>query len=160
MTRAKRTVKQVESEAERRDAFGVREAVFVDEQDVPEELEWDEYDDEAIHFVAYDGETAVGVARLRRVGDGDTVGDDDGEDGADAVGKLERVAVLESNRGEGWGKRLVVVAERVAREEGFAELRLHAQTHVESFYESLGYETTSDVFEEAGIPHVEMEKSL
>ncbi|WP_224268148.1 GNAT family N-acetyltransferase [Haloprofundus salinisoli] len=146
MTDADERVKPVENEAERADAFAVREAVFVDEQDVPEELEWDEHDDEALHFVAYDGETAVGVARLRRVDDG--------------VGKLERVAVLEPRRGDEWGTRLVAAAERAAREAGFEELRLHAQTHVETFYRDLGYETTSDVFEEAGIPHVEMRKSV
>ncbi|WP_117594619.1 GNAT family N-acetyltransferase [Haloprofundus halophilus] len=158
MTGADERVKLVETETERADAFAVREAVFVDEQDVPERLEWDEYDDGALHFVAYDGEAAVGVARLRRVGENERGGVADGDTAA--VGKLERVAVLEPRRGDGWGKRLVAAAERTAREEGFGELRLHAQTHVETFYRDLGYETTSDVFEEAGIPHIEMEKSL
>ncbi|WP_224333964.1 GNAT family N-acetyltransferase [Haloprofundus halobius] len=143
-------VELAENEAAREDAFAVREAVFVDEQGVPEELEWDEYDgaDGTLLFVAYDDGEPVGAARLRRV---------DGDDGAR---KVERVAVLESERGEGWGKRLVEALERVAREENVRELRLHAQTQVERFYCDLGYETTSGEFEEAGIPHVEMRKSL
>ncbi|WP_224448858.1 GNAT family N-acetyltransferase [Haloprofundus salilacus] len=143
-------VEPVESEAAREDAFAVREAVFVNEQGVPEELEWDEHDDAVgtLQFVAYDGGEPVGAARLRRV-------DDD-----DGVRKVERVAVLEAERGNGWGKRLVEALERAASDGGVRELRLHAQTHVETFYRDLGYETTSDVFEEAGIPHVEMWKSL
>ncbi|RDZ56711.1 GNAT family N-acetyltransferase, partial [Haloferax sp. Atlit-12N] len=77
-----------------------------------------------------------------------------------AVGKVERVAVLESARGEGWGRRLMDALEAKARERGFDRLLLHGQTSAEGFYHELGYETTSDVCDEAGIPHVKMEKRL
>lgn len=127
-------------------AFAVRRAVFVDEQGVPEDREMDGRDDEAVHLLARVDGDPVGTARLRTVDD--------------ATGKVERVAVLPEHRGEGWGRRLMSAVEDLARDRGLAELRLHAQTDVEGFYRELGYETTSDVFEEAGIPHVEMEKSL
>jgi len=76
------------------------------------------------------------------------------------VAKPERVAVLESHRGEGVGRQLMAAIEREAREQGCERARLHAQVAVEAFYRDLGYETTSGVFEEADIPHVEMEKEL
>lgn len=128
------------------DALGVRRRVFIKEQDVPEEIEMDDHDDEAIHFVAYDGGEPVGTARLREL-DADT-------------GKVERVAVVRPRRGEGWGRRLMARLEASAGERGLSKLTMHAQTHVEEFYRRLGYETVSDVFEQAGIPHVEMEKEL
>lgn len=128
------------------DAHAVRLAVFVEGQGVPEEIEIDGEDDDARHLVAYDGETPVGTARLREPDPG--------------VAKVERVAVVESHRGRGIGRRLMYDLEDLARGEGMDEAVLHAQTAVEEFYEALGYETTSDVFEEAGIPHVEMRKAL
>jgi predicted GNAT family N-acyltransferase len=130
------------------DAFAVRRAVFVDEQDVPEGIEMDEYDAGATHFVAYDtarGEP-VGTARLRFP--------------EEATGKAERVAVLRPYRGEGLGTRLMERVESDARNRGCSRVRLNAQTHVEEFYTDLGYETVSDVFYEAGIPHVEMVTDL
>jgi len=130
------------------DAFAVRRAVFVDEQDVPEEVEMDEHDAGATHFVAYDtarGEP-VGTARLRFP--------------EEATGKAERVAVLRPYRGQGIGVRLMERVESEARDRGCSRVRLNAQTHVEEFYADLGYETVSGVFHEAGIPHVEMVKEL
>ncbi|ELZ82981.1 acetyltransferase [Haloferax elongans ATCC BAA-1513] len=131
------------------DAFSVRKTVFVDEQGVDEELEWDEYDEpdaDAIHFVGYRDGEPVGAARLREAEAG--------------VGKVERVAVLESVRGEGWGRRLMEALEIEAENQGFDKLVLHGQTSAEGFYHGLDYETTSDVFDEAGIPHVKMAKEL
>lgn len=142
-------VRVVTTDAEREDAFAVRRAVFVDEQGVDEELEWDEHDEpdaDATHFVAYDDGDAVGAARLRAAAPG--------------VGKVERVVVAEDRRGEDWGRRVMETVERTARERGFEEVKLHAQTRVEGFYESLGYESVGEEFVEADIPHVEMRKPL
>ncbi|SFG33553.1 Predicted N-acyltransferase, GNAT family [Halopelagius inordinatus] len=142
-------VRVVTTDAEREDAFAVRRAVFVDEQGVDEELEWDEHDEpdaDATHFVAYDDGEVVGAARLREAAPG--------------VGKVERVVVAEARRGEDWGKRVMESVEQTAREEGFDRITLHAQTRVEGFYESLGYESVGEEFVEADIPHVEMRKSL
>ena len=134
------------TDTEREDAFDVRHDVFVEEQGVAEDIEYDGKDDVATHFVAYDDGAAIGAARLREPESG--------------VGKVERVAVREPHRGEGWGRRLMDAIEAEARDRGLETLVLHSQTRVEGFYERLDYRTTSDVFEEADIPHVEMEKDL
>ncbi len=159
-------VRRAETDAERADALEVRRAVFVEEQGVPEDLEMDGRDGESIHFVAYDADAAagesserddaddpgpdnrrpIGAGRLREVGDG--------------VGKVERIAVLQPHRGEGAGREIMRTLETTAAERGLSKLVMHAQTPVEEFYRKLGYETTSDEFEEAGIAHVEMAKSL
>ena len=139
----------VQSEDEREDAFAVRYDVFVDEQGVDEELEWDEHDEpdaEATHLVAYDDGVVVGAARLRPY-DAETA-------------KVERVVVAEDRRGEAWGERLMHAAEDEARAAGFSRVKLHAQVRVRGFYESLGYHAVGEEFEDAGIPHVEMRKPL
>jgi predicted GNAT family N-acyltransferase len=141
------------------DAVAVRMAVFVDEQGVPEQLELDDHEDEAVHFVAYEPSDhdhdgpghhhdepgdPIGAARLREPDDG--------------VGKVERVAVLDSHRGRGVGRELMVTAESVAAARGYDRLVLHAQTTATGFYERLGYERVGDTFQEDGIEHVEMRK--
>ncbi|SFS67334.1 GNAT family N-acetyltransferase [Halostagnicola kamekurae] len=130
------------------DAFNVRRRVFVEEQGVDEELEYDEHEDEAVHFVAYedDDEQPIGAARLREP--------------EDSVGKVERVAVLESHRGTGVGRALMDALEAAAASNDLETLKLHAQTRAAGFYDELGYERYGEEFEEAGIPHVAMEKSL
>jgi predicted GNAT family N-acyltransferase len=139
-------VHRVRTDGEREDALDVRREVFIDEQGVPEHRELDGRDDAATHFVAYEGGRPVGAARLR---------------GYDATtAKVERVAVLEPERGRGLGRELMAVVEAAATDEGFDEVLLHAQVPVVGFYERLGYEVTSETFEDAGIPHREMRKEL
>lgn len=127
-------------------ARAVRRTVFVEEQGVSEDLEMDDKDSDATHVVITDGETPVATARTRFVE-------------ADVV-KIERVAVLESYRGEGLGKEVMTTAEQAAVDSGATEAVLHAQRRVEDFYSGIGYEAVGEEFEEAGIPHVEMVKSL
>ncbi|MFB6178194.1 MAG: GNAT family N-acetyltransferase [Halorientalis sp.] len=134
------------SDTDRAAALDVRHAVFVDGQGVDESLEHDGLDDEAVHFVAWDDGSPIGAARLRTV-DADTT-------------KVERVAVRKSHRGNGWGCRIMRTVETDARDRGYRRVVLHAQAQVEEFYHHLGYRTTSDEFEEAGIPHVEMKRTL
>ena len=74
--------------------------------------------------------------------------------------KVERVAVLPSERGRGLGRELMAAVETHAAEEGYEAVFLHAQVPVVAFYEGLGYEVTSETFEDAGIPHREMRKLL
>jgi predicted GNAT family N-acyltransferase len=141
-------IERVRADSGLSDAFAVRRAVFVDEQGVPADIEIDEYDRTAVHFLARDthrGEP-VGTARLRYV--------------AHDLAKAERVAVLERYRGKGIGRMLMRRVESEARESDRTRMTLNAQTRVEEFYLGLGYETTSDVFCEAGIPHVEMTRQL
>jgi predicted GNAT family N-acyltransferase len=139
-------VRVVETDAELANALAVRRAVFVDGQGVPEDRERDGKDGEAVHFVASDDGRAIGAARLREIDP--------------STGKVERVAVREPRRGEGWGRQIVAAVETTARDRGLSTLVLHSQTHVEGFYADLGYESVGEEFEDAGIPHVEMQKSL
>ena len=138
-------VELADTESAYEDAVSVRYDVFVDEQGVPEDLEVDEHEDTATHFVAYDDGAAVEAARLREYEAG--------------VGKVERVAVRKARRGEGVGAALMAAVEAAAAER-FDELYLHAQLHVEGFYADRGYERDGDVFTEAGIEHVAMWQSL
>ena len=139
-------VRRLDEGASLGDAFDVRIAVFVEGQDVAEDLEMDGEDEDARHVVAYDGDEPIGTARLRSP--------------EPEIAKIERVAVRDAYRDRGVGRVLMAAIEDVAREEGHVAAVLHAQTRVEAFYRKLGYETVSDVFEEAGIPHVEMAKPL
>jgi predicted GNAT family N-acyltransferase len=140
-------VRRVESGDELEAALAVRRSVFVEEQGVPEHRELDGRDDTATHFLAVDDDDrAVGAARLREY------------DSARA--KVERVAVLPSERGGGLGRDLMDAVEAHAAEEGYEEVLLHAQLPVVDFYERLGYEVTSEEFEDAGIRHREMRKAL
>ena len=138
-------VKIAETQLEKDDAFYVRKIVFIDEQQVPEELELDEHDKTAIHFVGYEEKRLVAAARLRFV---------------DGYGKLERICVLKEHRGKHYGKILMEAMEKTIREHGVDKAKLNAQTHAESFYSKQGYETVSDIFMDAGIPHVTMVKKL
>ncbi|WP_456275814.1 GNAT family N-acetyltransferase [Bacillus sp. AK128] len=140
-------VKVVTNEQEFADALKVRRIVFVDEQQVPEEEEIDQYENECTHVVMYDDEKEpVAAGRLREV---------------DGIGKMERICVLSSHRNLGLGKHIMDALEKVARDKGFHKLKLNAQTHAEGFYEKLGYKTISDdVFMDAGIPHVTMIKEV
>ncbi|MFD2369241.1 GNAT family N-acetyltransferase [Brevibacillus sp. GCM10020057] len=142
-------IQTVRTEKEMADALSVRRAVFIEEQQVPEELEIDEHDAASsgtIHFVAYDGQTPVGASRLRPYAPG--------------VGKIERVAVQKTERGTGLGRLIMQAMEEVAREQNYETLKLNAQTHAQRFYEKLGYEPHGDVFDEAGIEHIAMVKKL
>jgi predicted GNAT family N-acyltransferase len=128
------------------DAYKVRRAVFVHEQQVPEEEEIDQFEDESVHVVLYDdNEQPVGAARIRMI---------------DNIGKLERICVLSSSRKKGAGMLLVNKLEEIAASQGIKKFKLNSQTHAISFYERLGYKTVSDVFMDAGTPHVTMIKEL
>ncbi|MFC4184231.1 GNAT family N-acetyltransferase [Saccharococcus thermophilus] len=127
------------------DALLVRRIVFIEEQQVSEEEEIDEFEQEATHFVLYDDGKPIGAGRFRIVDHG--------------LGKIERICVLPQYRGRGAGKLIMEAIERFAKQQGVSKLKLNAQTHAESFYEKLGYKTVSDVFMEAGIPHVTMVKT-
>lgn len=142
-------IRRVESDGKGfEDAVSVRRAVFIDEQDIPEDKELDGKDGDAAHFVAYDGGTPVGTARLR------------GYDGPAETAKVERVAVRAERRTEGIGRRLMSAVEEAAREGTYTTVVLHAQIPVVPFYRKLGYETLGEAFEEAGIAHRKMRKEL
>lgn len=140
-------VKIISDEQQYRDALAVRRKVFMEEQHVPEDLEIDEYEETATHFVAYDdGGQPIGAGRCRR-GDGHC--------------KVERICVLPFSRKQGIGEAIMDKIEQFAREQRLAVLKLHSQTHARRFYERLGYQICSEQeFLDAGIPHVAMRKGL
>lgn len=140
------SAKRVDSEQERKDAFNVRQKVFVEEQDVPVHLELDEHDETAIHFVAYDGEMPIGAGRIRQPEPG--------------IAKVERVCILPQFRGQHLGNLIMEKMETYAREAGLTTVKLNAQSYAVPFYEKLLYQITSPEFMDAGIPHRAMQKNL
>ena len=123
----------------------LREEVFVIEQSVPLRVELDEEDDRATHLVAKAGREVVGTARLVVKG---------------SRGKIGRMAVRKGWRRKRIGERLVIALIPLARERGVTELVLHAQLHAVPFYERQGFQAEGSPFEEAGIPHISMRRSV
>ncbi len=118
----------------------IREAVFVVEQNVPVELEWDGVDQHCVHVIAYANERkAVGTGRLRR------------------DGHIGRLAVLASWRGRGAGSSLLLKLVAIATARGTSPIALNAQTHAQAFYERFGFVAEGDEFNDAGIPHRHMQ---
>ncbi|MFF1643892.1 GNAT family N-acetyltransferase [Streptomyces sp. NPDC058240] len=150
------TTRTVVDEQDLAACFLVRKDVFVGEQDVPEEIEYDVYDADALHVVAVaaDG-SALGTGRLLH---GPAAAAKTGGD--PAVGSLGRLAVTKEARGLGVGAALVRAIEDAARELGLAAVDLHAQTHALGFYERLGYVAYGPEFPDAGIPHRAMRRTL
>ncbi|MED1663257.1 GNAT family N-acetyltransferase [Brevibacillus laterosporus] len=143
------TIRQVTAEKELQDALHVRRVVFIEEQQVPEDLEIDEYDqlsDPTIHVVAYRNNEPVATGRLRSHETG--------------VGKIERVAVKQETRGTGLGRDLMNHMEKLAVQQGYSTLKLSAQLHAQPFYEKLGYVGYGEIFDDAGIDHIMMKKQL
>lgn len=132
--------------------LAIREEVFVREQQVPIELEWDQYDeapDRCRHILVLDGDKAVATGRWRPYESGSS------------TAKLQRIAVRKDYRSSGVGRLLVGALEEDARLAGMTKAVLDGQVRVEGFYRKLGYVTVSkEPFLDAGIWHVRMEKPL
>lgn len=125
------------------DAQFVRKAVFVEEQGIPAELEWDANDVNCLHAVAYsDAGEPVGTGRLL------------------PDGHVGRMAVLSAVRGHGVGAEILRNLMAQAKNRGDGIVMLNAQQSAEPFYRKEGFVRVGEIFEEAGIPHVAMQKSL
>jgi predicted GNAT family N-acyltransferase len=122
----------------------IRSAVFIVEQRVPEELEFDDRDPVCVHLLVLVAGQPVGTGRVDLEHDG----------------KIGRVAVLAPYRRHGVGKALMERLHEIARERGLRQVWCNAQTSAVPFYGQLGYRATGDLFEEAGIEHVRMERPL
>jgi len=127
----------------REHAQRVRIEVFVIEQNVPFELEWDEDDEVSTHAIAYD-EEGQPVATGRLLPDG----------------HIGRMAVIKPLRGSGLGTEILQALLHQARREGHKNLLLHAQTHALAFYEKQGFIAEGDEFVEADMPHRLMRLTL
>ncbi|MCW9024690.1 MAG: GNAT family N-acetyltransferase [Gammaproteobacteria bacterium] len=121
----------------------IREQVFIHEQQVPEELEWDGLDDQAFHLLALTTEQQpVGTVRMLN------------------NGHIGRMAVLPDYRHQGAGHALLNHVLKVANQQHLDRVFLHAQTSAVSFYEQQGFISEGPIFMDAGIPHQTMHKSL
>jgi predicted GNAT family N-acyltransferase len=123
-------------------ASPIRFTVFVDEQKVPVELELDEFDPLSCHAVALAGDEAVGTGRLL------------------PDGHIGRMAVLAGWRGRGVGALLLQALIDEAKRRGMARVVLNAQTHALGFYARFGFVPEGEEYEEAGLPHRTMSRSL
>ena len=130
------SVRRVEWGATRDQLRAIRTAVFIDEQKVPIDLEWDGLDPHCLHVLAM---SAAGEA----IGTGRLLPD----------GHIGRMAVLKAWRGRGVGSMLLQELVAVARQRGLAGVALNAQTHALDFYARFGFEVIGGEFMDAGIPH-------
>ena len=129
-------------ESQREHAVPLRHAVFVVEQQVPLDMELDEFDAVSEHAIAWLGSRAIGTARLL------------------PDGHVGRMAVERDCRRHGVGSALLQTLLARARERGVAVIRLHAQAHARDFYGRFGFVEEGEPFDEAGIPHVAMKCEL
>lgn len=117
----------------------IRKTVFIIEQSVPIEMEWDEWDTQAWHLLAFnDNHQPVGTARIL------------------TSGQIGRMAVLQEYRRQGIGTALLLQAIELAKTQHLNAIWLHAQTAVKPFYARIGFTEKGEEFIEAGIPHIEM----
>ena len=124
------------------DICAIRYEVFVDEQNVPEELEIDGLDGEAKHVLAFVDGVPIGTGRIL----------DDGHIG--------RVAVLKDYRGFGIGKLIMKELIKWAKNITLKKVWLSSQWHAHSFYLDLGFVCVGDIYKEAGIDHIKMYRVL
>lgn len=139
---------KVSNSIELEHAFAIRKKVFVEEQGVPLEDEFDSFDSlngTCEHVLAYIDRVPIGTGRIRIL---------------DGKGKLERICILEPYRKFGAGKKIINSLEEISRNKEVWQVKLHGQSQAKGFYEKLGYSAISDVFMEDGIPHYLMVKDL
>ena len=122
----------------KQDAMMIREAVFIQEQQIAAEDEWDLDDAISLHFIVRDGVNAVATGRLLQ------------------NHSIGRIAVLQSYRGQGVGKLLMQAIIDKAQQQKRPVVHLSAQVHAIAFYESLSFKVEGEKYDECGIPHIHM----
>jgi len=120
----------------------IRRTVFIDEQKIAENDEWDDDDAVSVHVLARLNREPVGTGRLN------------------PAGKIGRIAVFAGLRGRGIGASILRRLLEEARQRGIRNPYLHAQVRALPFYEKLGFRSEGAEFDEAGIPHVRMRRVL
>ncbi|AUZ28560.1 GNAT family N-acetyltransferase [Bacillus cabrialesii] len=139
-------IKRITTETDLHVAKDIRKTVFIEEQQVPESDEFDQFDtinEQCQHVLVYHKNLPVGTGRVRII---------------DQTGKLERICILKPYRKFGLGKVIINGLENIMKEKGISAFKLHGQTQAAGFYKKLGYQITSQEFMEDGIPHVLMTK--
>ena len=130
-----------------REAGVIRQQVFITEQKIPAELEWDAADAVCLHAVAYN-RLGVPLATGRLL------------EHVPGVAKIGRMAVQAPMRGSGIGRAVLDALLQAARARGDLEVLLHAQLSAAAFYRRAGFVARGPEFEESGIPHLEMLRRL
>jgi len=120
----------------------IRRIVFIEEQGVPEDMEWDEYDTSSTHYLVTHNHKTIATARLK------------------PDGQIGRMAVLAEYRNQGIGSKLLQFVLKNAAQTNINKVYLHAQVEAIPFYEKQGFTSQSDIFYEANIPHREMLKII
>jgi predicted GNAT family N-acyltransferase len=136
-------VRRITAPVDLEKAFEIRRRVFLVEQEVPPDEEFDDDDRRALHVLALAGSEAVGTGRL--------IFHDD-------HARIGRMAVLAQHRSRGIGRKILEELLRVAAERKVGKIVLHAQVQAIGFYQKLGFQAQGPVFEEAGIPHRVMQR--
>ena len=122
----------------------IRRVVFIEEQGVPEDLEWDGLDADCSHVLAYD------QTQQQPVGTGRLVAD----------GQIGRMAIHKGYRRMGIGHKILQKMIELAKRDGHTQVYLHAQLYVVDFYQQARFETVGETFMDAGIPHVKMARKI
>ncbi|QFT54739.1 GNAT family N-acetyltransferase [Microbulbifer sp. THAF38] len=135
-------VRPADWQKEQESIRAIREAVFVQEQKVPADLEWDNLEESSQHFLVFNEGVAVGTGRLGK------------------NGKIGRMAIKQSARGLGLGAQLLNCICDYAKQRGLFNIYLHAQQHAQGFYTRGGFIAEGEIFYEAGIPHIKMVRQL
>lgn len=142
----KLSYKLVASNRDLKEAFEVRKRVFTEEQGIPEDIEFDNHDREALHMVVKDGERVIGTARVLFL--------------TTNQAKIERMAILKPFRHRGIGGRIISFLNEELKNRHVEEVVLHAQYSVVAFYKSCGFRELGLPFCEVGIKHIQMQKRL
>jgi predicted GNAT family N-acyltransferase len=116
----------------------IRTVVFIEEQNVPEEMEWDEYDETSVHVIAEMNNNYIATGRLL-----DT-------------GQIGRMAVLTPYRNKGVGSALLEKLLQIAKSRNIKSIFLNSQIDAVDFYKKFDFEEVGGVFDDAGIPHIKM----
>jgi len=123
----------------------IRRRVFHEEQNIDEELEFDGLDETSEHLLAYLNQEPIGTLRIREVNS--------------TIVKIERLAVLSTFRNQGIGRKLMEYAIALITEKNqYEQIVIHAQYHLENFYQGFGFQSLGETFEEAEILHIKMIK--
>jgi predicted GNAT family N-acyltransferase len=146
LTACKTTFKRVTGVDELAGAFAVRQVVFIKEQGIAEEEEYDDLDGDCLQFVAVNDERVIGTARVRFL--------------SPSVAKVERMAVLKEFRRQGVGTGILASIESELKAKAILGAVLHAQMVAVPFYLACGFTATGPTFYEAGIEHIKMQKYI
>lgn len=139
-------IKMVKTEDDIENAFKIRKCVFIEEQKIPENIEIDQFEKQSDHFLILDDKNPIGTARVRYLDN--------------KTAKIERMAILKENRNKGAGSVLFKYILEFLKEKEISIVTINAQLHARDFYCKFDFNQVGDVFEEAGIKHIKMEREL